>query len=319
MGGGGAFLKDTSTEIVQERFKILQEYGVGTIDTAQLYGKSEEILGRENAASRFAIDTKWPGGWTPGSLEAGAMVESAKESLQKLNTKQIEVMYFHAPDASVPLDASLKVVNQLYQEGVFKRFGVSNHTPEEVREVYDHCKQHGYVLPSVYQGTYSAIARHIETDLLPMLREFNMSFYGYSPLGGGFLTKTKDQVLQGAGRFNTAIGLSELYSGLYMKPSMIAALEKWENIAENEGCSKAELANRWVACSSALKNEFGDGIIIGSTSPAQLRETLEQIKKGPLSEKSVQLIDEMWKSVEHEAPKDNFDLNRGRSIMLVHV
>lgn len=63
-----------------------------------------------------------------------------------------------------------------------------------------------------------------------------MSFYAYSPLAGGFLTKTKQQVLDGAGRFDKNTSIGQMYGGMYGKPSYLEALSEWEAIAKEEGC-----------------------------------------------------------------------------------
>ena len=53
----------------------------------------------------------------------------------------------------------LKGINDLYKEGKFKRFGLSNFASYEVAEIVEICKANGYVLPTVYQGMYNAISR----------------------------------------------------------------------------------------------------------------------------------------------------------------
>ena len=97
-----------------------------------------------------------------------------------------------------------------------------------------------------------------------------------------------------------------MYSDMYARPSYLEALAKWEQIANDEGMSRAELAYRWVTFNSPLKREYGDGIIVGASSIEQLKETLRYVTSGPLSEKAVKAIDEVWKTIEHEAPLDNF-------------
>jgi aflatoxin B1 aldehyde reductase len=126
----------------------------------------------------------------------------------------VDIFYIHAPDTSVPLADWLPGVQEVYKSGVFSRFGLSNFQADNVQEVYDHCKENGYVLPTVYQGNYSAVARKQDTLLFPLLRKLGISFYAYSPIAGGFLTKTKQQIEEGAGRFDqsTFIGQSEFSS-----------------------------------------------------------------------------------------------------------
>ena len=151
-----------------------------------------------------------------------------------------------------------------------------------------------------------AVARKQESVLFPTLRKLGIAFYAYSPIAGGFLTKTKAQIEEGAGRFKKGDFIGDMYLEMYAKPSYMKALEDWENIANEEGCTRAQLAYRWVKFNSSLKPEHGDGIIIGASSHEQLKQTLEGFKDGPLSQKAASRIDDVWKTIEHEAPLDNF-------------
>lgn len=158
---------------------------------------------------------------------------------------QVDIFYLHAPDASIPISETLAGINEAYKSGAFERFGLSNYKAEDVEKVYTHCKENRYVLPSAYQGNYSPVARLQETLLFPTLRKYGMSFYAYSPLAGGFLTKTKQQILDGAGRFNPNEPIGKMYSGMYNKPSYLEALETWDATAKEAGCSAADLAYRY--------------------------------------------------------------------------
>ena len=155
-------------------------------------------------------------------------------------------------------------------------------------------------------GNYSPVARKQEELLFPTLRKLGMAFYAYSPIAGGFLTKTKQDIQEGKGRFDPAM-LGGLYSNLYAKPALLEALGEWGDIANDEGIPKAELAYRWVTFNSPLKHENGDAIIVGASSFQQIKETLGYVKKGPLSENAVKRIDEVWQKIEHEAPLDNYN------------
>lgn len=160
----------------------------------------------------------------------------------------------------------------------------------------------GYPLPKVYQGNYSAIARLQETKLFPTLRKLGIAFYAYSPIAGGFLTKSKQQILDGAGRF----GKGGIYAGLYNKPAYLEALDVWEATAKEAGCERGELAYRWTHYNSFLNEKHGDKLIIGASSIDQLNQTVAWLKKGPLDKSAVAKVDEVWKTIEHEAPLDNY-------------
>jgi aflatoxin B1 aldehyde reductase len=161
-------------------------------------------------------------------------------------------------------------------------------------------------LPTVYQGNYSAVARIPEKDLFPLLRKLNFSFYAYSPLAGGLLTKSAQEIKDGAGRFGEAIG--GLYRSLYHKPKYMEALSEWERTANEEGVGRAELGYRWVTFHSQmdLTGKYGDALVIGGR-PQQLDDTIEYTKKGPLSDKAVERINHIWDLVKNEAPVDNFN------------
>ena len=70
-------------------FAVLKQYDLKAIDTAQFYGDSEELLGSVNAGSQFIIDTKWKGGFAPGSPTEENIVKTAEESMQRLKMDKV--------------------------------------------------------------------------------------------------------------------------------------------------------------------------------------------------------------------------------------
>ncbi|OCK73142.1 Aldo/keto reductase [Lepidopterella palustris CBS 459.81] len=311
--GGGLFSGNWPAyhdeESVKRILELLKREGIKEIDTAQIYGDSELLLGAVSAGNDFIIDTKVPGGWIPGSATKETVINDIKASIKRLNVEKVDILYIHAPDSTVPIADTLIGINEAHKAGLFSRFGLSNFDVNGVEAVYEHCKAHGYILPSVFQGNYSAVARKLETLLFPTLRRLGIAFYVYSALAGGFLTKTKEQIAEGAGRFNDAAA-GGIYKRLYSKQSYLEALEEWSDIAKDEGCSKAHLAYRWVAFNSPLKKEYGDAVILGASSLKQLEQTLEGLKAGPLSDDACKRINQVWKSIEHEAPVDNYHENQ---------
>jgi aflatoxin B1 aldehyde reductase len=294
-------------EAIATALKTVSEAGVTEIDTAHIYnnGLNEVHLGAAGVGDgRFNVSTKNAGGVkSREALLPENVQRTAMESLEKLKVKQLDIFYIHSPDRNMTLDEWVPEIQKLYEKGVFKRFGVSNFSPEEVQELHDYCKKKGYVLPSVYQGNYSAIARKFETTLFPTLRKLNMAFYAYSPLAGGFLTKTREALEQGhAGGRWSKDAPSKHFQAMFVKPSYLDVLGKWGDIAEKEGVSKALLAYRWISYHSALKPEYGDALILGASRTEQIRESVGGLKEGPLKPESAKAIDELWQLVEKDAP-----------------
>jgi aflatoxin B1 aldehyde reductase len=126
--GGAAFMNPerySKGEDLNPIFDGLDKYGVTHIDTAQLYGDSEKLLGQAKAGQKYVLDTKWLGGFKAGSATKDNVVSSAKESLQKLGVDQVDIFYIHAPDTSIPFAETLEGVNEAHKLGLFKRFGLS--------------------------------------------------------------------------------------------------------------------------------------------------------------------------------------------------
>ena len=216
--------------------------------------------------------------------------------------------YLHAPDRRVPWKETLSGLNELHQQGAFKRLGLSNFLASEVEEVIRVAKENNFVVPSVYQGNYSAVARRADDELFPTLRKHNIAFYAYSPIAGGFLSKSKAELTDPQGRFGQDNPLGKIYNSMYNRPSFVAALEKWEQIAQSEGVSRAELAYRWVVYHSKLQGDQGDAVIVGARNEQQLRGTMQAVKKGPLSNGAVEKINEIWESIKADAWLDNFEM-----------
>lgn len=158
---------------LEKTYVALENAGCKIIDTATRYGASEEILGQSGGSKRFTIDTKAPGGIYPGSSTTQGVQNFALQSKKNLAIEQVDVWYLHAPD-TVPIEETLKGVNEAYKQGWFRRFGLSNYLAEDVQKIYDICKREGYPLPSVYQGDYSPITRKQEEHIFPTLRKLGI-------------------------------------------------------------------------------------------------------------------------------------------------
>ena len=153
------------------------------LDTARGYsphapGTSEARLGTVEAGKRFAVDTKVVS-FSPGSHARDKILESVDSSLESLKVPAVNIEYLHVPDRTTPFEETVKALNDAYEAGKFKRFGLSNYTADEVERIVEICEENGYVKPSVYQGQYNPIVRSGEKELLPILRKHGIAFYAW--------------------------------------------------------------------------------------------------------------------------------------------
>ncbi|KAJ3907283.1 Aldo/keto reductase [Lentinula edodes] len=291
---------------------ILDEFlkhGHTEIDTARVYcaGTSEEILGQIDwKAKGLKLETKLVARHAdPNAAPNQTPVEEIYHtyedlkkhllrSLKALNTEQLEMWYLHSPDRLTPYEVTMKAVNDLYKEGYFKKFAISNYMAWEVAEIVGICKANGYILPSAYQGIYNAVHRAAEPELFPCLRKFGISFYEFNPLDGGFFT----------GRY-TSVDSDQVEPGSRFDPNKAQgkAVASIQTVADHHNLTMAEIALRWVSHHSLMKSEYGDAILIGASSLEHIRQNLIDLEKGPLAEEVVTALDKAWESVKPYASK----------------
>ncbi|PNS21548.1 Pyridoxal reductase [Sphaceloma murrayae] len=302
---GGSHIYLWSDEDTANYVNVLKKHNVVDIDTSIIYDGSEKTIGSLPDRNLLRVHTK-TGGFIQGILCEESILDAAATSLKSIHS--IDTYMLQSPDPATPIRESLAAIGKLYKEGAFKTFGLSNFSASQVQEVYDICKSEGYPLPTVYTGPYNAVTRRNEEDLFPVLRRLGLSFWAYSPVGAGFLTKRfEDFNLPGdegfgKGRFSREAGwAASIVNQLYNRPKLLEGLKLWNKVAISEGIAPAELAIRWIANHSVLKPELGDGIIFGSSSPQQLDQTLVNAKKGPLSKSAVEQIEQMWNVAKEDA------------------
>ncbi|KAG0043915.1 hypothetical protein BGZ83_010914 [Gryganskiella cystojenkinii] len=163
------------------------------------------------------------------------------------------------------------------------------------------CKRLGYVLPSVYQGIYNPISRSVVPELLPCLRELNISFYAYTPIGGGLLTghyKFDEDVSEGS-RYDVNTGFGKFFREQYWNKLTFDGLQILNKAAKDNNIPLLEATLRWMRHHSQL--EAKDGIIIGASSLKHLEDNLTDLDKGPLPQAMLNAFDEAWEKIQPAA------------------
>ncbi|EPS39473.1 hypothetical protein H072_6653 [Dactylellina haptotyla CBS 200.50] len=303
--------------------KIIDRFtarGYKEIDTARIYGNgtSEEYLAAINWQARGLImETKlFPTANMPIPIpdhlkynhHKGNVRRGLLDSLKALGADKIDMFYLHAPDRTVEYEETLQEVNELYQEGYFKRFGISNYAAWEVARICDICDKNGWVKPSVYQGVYNCFGRSVEQELIPCLRKYGLSIYIFNPLAGGLLTgkhsrETTNSEIEAGSRFDEKKFLGKAARVRYWNDKFFDALDLVRPVAEKNGLTSAECALRWLVHHSALKKDLGDAIILGASSINHLESNLDDVEKGPLPEDVVKAIDAGWGAIQGVASK----------------
>lgn len=182
------------------------------------------------------------------------------------------MFYIHVPCRGTPVKTSCRESIRCTKPAI----GLSNFNADEVEEVIRVARENNFVIPSAYQGNYNAISRRTETELMPVLRKWNVALRSMhtAQFQVDFWPKPPN---------NSWTYTAKMYNALYNKPCMLKALAAFVQLSKDTGISQAELAYRWVAHNSQLQPELEDGIIIGARFGPQLEEAINGVKKGRLS------------------------------------
>src|SRR5437868_1218308 len=181
--GYGARVHDPAT--ADAMLGAVLEFGHDQLDTRSVYGDGtcEQMLGDLRAAKRFGIATRIHSGSPPGSTalntrghEPENLKRVFKESLARLKTDKVKILYLVTPDSATPIESTPSAVQELHDEGLFEEFGVSNFSAWQVAEASEIAARDGWIRPSVYQGLYNAITRAVEPELFKCLGNYGIRF-----------------------------------------------------------------------------------------------------------------------------------------------
>ncbi len=167
------------------------DLGVTLFDTAEVYGPltNEDLVGEALAPVRkdIFISTKFGFNIQNGAI-AGVnsqpehIRQAVEQSLKRLRTDYIDLLYQHRVDPNVPIEDVAGTVKDLISEGKVRRFGLSEASAQLIR------KAHAVQPLTVVQSEYSLMWKKPEEAVLPALEELGIGFIPFSPLCRGYLS-----------------------------------------------------------------------------------------------------------------------------------
>ncbi|MGW0575984.1 aldo/keto reductase, partial [Streptomyces sp. NPDC002920] len=167
--------------------------------------------------------------------------ERIDASLTRLGTGHIDLYYLARVDPDVPVEESIGALGELVAAGKVGHIGICEASAATVR------RAHAVHPVTAVQTEYSLWERHVEGEILPTLRELEVSLVAYRPLGSGFLTGdlTMDRLAMADFRRNDPRLQGEnLYRNMMLLPVLY-------ELAENKGVTPAQLALAWILAQGA--------------------------------------------------------------------
>ncbi len=273
----------------EETIKALQtgvEAGITTIDTAEVYGEghSERIIGQALASVRDHV--VYASKVFANHLKFDQVIEACERSLRNLNTDYLDLYQIHWPAGSwrsepVPVEETMRALNQLKQEGKIRAIGVSNFSRDQLAEA----AQYGRI--DSLQPPYSLFWRQVEQDAMPYCVEHQISILAYSPLAQGLLTgkfKPGHQFERGDHRAKNKLLQGDLFDRAQQ------ALDQLRPMAERYHVTLGQLALAW------LMDQPMTHAIAGARNAHQVLENAKAAEI-QLSEADRQAIDQIGRIV----------------------
>jgi aryl-alcohol dehydrogenase-like predicted oxidoreductase len=257
------------------------EAGGTFIDAAASYqvAEAEEILGRILAGRRdeFTVATKFAIGGTPegsGVLRTGngrrAMFRSVEESLRRLDTDYLDMLWVHFPDFVTPIEEIVRAFDDLASSGKILYAGLSNFPAWMTSRGVTLAELRGWAPISAVQFEYSLVERSGDRENLPMAEALGIGAALWSPLGGGLLT--------GKYRNSNAGRLTEWNRLVHAEddPVKAATVDAVLAAADRLGVPPARVAVAWLL-ERARRSQTGVVPIIGPRTVEQLDDYLEAL------------------------------------------
>ncbi|KAL0568478.1 hypothetical protein V5O48_002298 [Marasmius crinis-equi] len=306
-----------TVESAKDYLSVFARRGYRHLDTARNYSPgapetSEKVLGEVLKqidvngevlkGVPFVVDTKLRY-LPPDTHSAEKVKKSVNGSLEALKMEKVHIEYLHDIDETSDKKETCRAMEKAFTEGKFEFFGLSNATAKHIEEFRRVCEEQGLTIrPNVVQNDYSILSREWAEDgdgVIRKAREYGMSFYAFSPAGGGiFNPKVYRERSKGRIDENTKLGKS--YRGQWYGDRLLRAADGVREISESNGLNGHTTALRWIVWHSALSKQHEDGIIIAASSIEQLNANLDAIESGPLPGEVLRAVEAIWEKLKTE-------------------
>ena len=228
------------------------DLGINFIDTADIYdrGHSEEYVGEALKGKRtnVVIATKFANPMGDDANQCGAsrryIMQAVEASLRRLQTDYIDLYQIHMPDATTPIEETLRALDDLIHDGKVRYIGCSNFAAWQLCEALWTSRTNNLHSFVSVQPMYNILARQVERELMPCCQAYGVGIIPYSPLASGFLTgkyRKGEEPPAGARLSGTDPRFQRMFTDENWN-----RLEKLENYAREREHTVGELAIAWL-------------------------------------------------------------------------
>jgi aryl-alcohol dehydrogenase-like predicted oxidoreductase len=266
---------DTDVAGARRLIDICVDAGVTMFDTANSYsyGLSEEILGqalkdkRDQVLLCSKVTTPMSDEPNEGGSSRYHLLRAVEDSLTRLRTDHLDVLYLHEFDATTAVEEVLRTLNDLVSAGKVRYVGASNFSAWALMKSIAIADRYGWERYAAHQVQYSLAVRDYEHELAPLAADQGVGGVIWSPLGGGALTGKvrRGQALPADSRIS-----AEALGGLPFEAERIHRIvDALEQLVNQTGHTISQIALNWL-----LQQPTVSSIVLGARHEAQLTENL---------------------------------------------
>jgi len=254
--------------------------GINFLDTANVYstGRSEEVTGealkRNGKRSNVFLATKVHGKMGEGPNDMGNsrrhIIEQCEASLRRLGTDYIDLYQLHRPQPEIPIDETLRAMDDLVRSGKVRYIGTSTYGAWQLVESLWVSKENHLNRFVCEQPPYNLLDRRIERELIPMAQTYGFGIIPWSPLAGGLLTGKyyRDEPPPPDTRFGTMA--SNPIQQRRWSDRVFDVIDGLTPIAEDKGVTLSQLSLAWCMQQPGVTSP-----IIGPRTMEQLEDNLK--------------------------------------------
>jgi len=236
--------------------------GINFLDTANVYsrGGSEIAVGkalkRNGKRESIVLATKVHGRMDNEDILAAGnnrrhIIQQCEASLKRLGTDYIDLYQIHRPNSNIPIDETLRALDDLIRAGKVRYIGASSFPAWRILESFWVAKELGLNRFVSEQPPYHLLDRSIEREMIPMAQSYGLAILPWSPLARGFLSGKykRGEPIPGDSRFGFDTGRGPAYERRLQKHFSDRAydvLDAIVQLAKEKGCSPSQIALSWV-------------------------------------------------------------------------
>lgn len=307
MNFGGRQVEADSMRIIHQAL----EMGINYLDTANVYGheplrfevgrgRSEQIIGsalKDGKRERVFLATKVHYEMSDDPNAQGNsrrhIVEQCEASLKRLGTDYIDLYQLHGTSNDIPIDESLRALDDLIRAGKVRYSGSSGFAAWELTEALWVSERNNLNRFVSEQSPYNLLDRRIERELIPMLQTYDLALVPWAPSAGGFFSEKylREQTAPEGSRYEA------FWRGFYresfeQKNNVFDLQEAVLEMARERSVSGYALALAWCLSQPGVTSP-----IIGPRTPEQLTDSVAALQ--------ITLTDSDLKRLDQLAPPES--------------